>query len=54
MSCVRQTTLAQSGALIVSLAGPISYTGTQYMDFIEIFNIPLDFPTIYFAHFSGY
>ena len=35
------------------LAGPISGTGTQYMDFVEIFNISLDLSTIYFAHFSG-
>ena len=35
------------------VAGPISYTSTQYMDFVEIFNILLDLSTIYFAHFSG-
>ena len=35
------------------LAGPISHTGTQYMGFVEIFNILLDFSVIYFAHFSG-
>ena len=27
--------------MVVLLAGPISYTGTQYMDFVEIFNISL-------------
>ena len=34
--------------------GPIS--STQYMDFVEIFNISLDLSTIYmyFAHFSGH
>ena len=37
----------------MSMAGPISHTSTQYMDFVEIFNISLDFSTIYFAHFSG-
>ena len=36
------------------LAVPISHTSTQYMDFVEIFNISLDFSTIYFANFSGY
>ena len=35
------------------LAGPISHISTQYMDFVEIFNISLDLSTIYFAHFSG-
>ena len=35
------------------LGGPISHTNTQYMDFVEIFNISLDFSTIYFAHFCG-
>ena len=34
------------------LAGPISHTSIQYMDFVEIFNISLDFSSIYFAHFS--
>ena len=35
------------------LAGSISDTSTQYMDFVEIFNILLDLSFIYFAHFSG-
>ena len=35
------------------LAGPISHTGTQYIDYVEILNILLDLSTIYFAHFSG-
>ena len=35
------------------LAGPISHSGTQYIDFVEILNISLDLSTIYFAHFSG-
>ena len=35
------------------LAGPISHTSTQYMDFVEIFSISLDLSTIYFANFSG-
>ena len=34
------------------LAGPISHTSTQYMDFVEFFNISLDLSTIYFAHFA--
>ena len=28
------------------LAGPVSHTSTQYMDFVEIFNISLDFSAI--------
>ena len=35
------------------LAGPISHTSTQYMDYVDIFNISLDLFTTYFAHFSG-
>ena len=35
------------------LAGPVSDTSPQYMDFVEIFNISLDLSTIYFAHFIG-
>ena len=38
--------------LVVLLAGPISYTGIQYTDFVKIFNVSLDLSTIYFAHFS--
>ena len=34
------------------LAGPISHTRTQYMDFVKIFNISLDLSSIYFDHFS--
>ena len=30
------------------LAGPISHISIQYMDFVEIFNISLDFSAIYF------
>ena len=37
--------------LIKLLAGPISHTSTQYMDFVKIFNISLDLSSIYFAHF---
>ena len=40
--------------LVVLLAGPISHTSTQYIDFVGFFYISLDFSTIYFAHFSGY
>ena len=39
--------------LVVLLAGPISHTGTQLMDFVEILKISLDLSTIYFDHFSG-
>ena len=35
------------------LAGAISHTSTQYIDFVETLNISLDLSTIYFAHFSG-
>ena len=35
------------------LAGPISHTSTQYIDFVD-FYISLDLSTIYFTHFSGY
>ena len=34
------------------LAGPISHTSTQFMDFVEILNISLDLSAIYFAHFN--
>ena len=34
------------------LAGPISRTRIQYMDFVEMFNVSLDLATIYFAHFN--
>ena len=36
------------------LAGPISHTSTQYMDFVETFNISLDFYTIYFAILASF
>ena len=35
------------------LAGPISHTISQYMDFVEIFVVSLDLSAIYFAHFIG-
>ena len=35
------------------LAGLISHTSTQYMGFVDIFNVLLDLCTIYFANFSG-
>ena len=34
------------------LAGPISHTSTQDMDFVKIFNISLVLSHIYYAHFS--
>ena len=34
------------------LAGPISQTSTQQMDFVEIYNVSLDLSTTYFGHFS--
>ena len=39
--------------LAVLLAGPISHTSTQYMDFVDIFNVSLDLPPFYFAQFTG-
>ena len=35
------------------LAGTISHTRIQCMDFVEIFNVSLDLSTILFASFSG-
>ena len=35
------------------LAGPISHTSTQFMDFVEIFSISLDLSTIYFLILVG-
>ena len=35
------------------LAGPISHTGIQYIDFVKIFNISLDLSTIYFTNFCA-
>ena len=35
------------------LAGPIAHISIQCMDFVEIFNISLDYSTIDFAHFGG-
>ena len=35
------------------LAGPVSHTSNQYMDFVEIFNVSPDLSTIYFARFRG-
>ena len=40
--------------LVVLLAAPISYTSTQYIDFVKIFNISMDLSTIYFVNFSGF
>ena len=50
MLCMRQMTINLEH-LAVLLAGQISHTSTQYIDFVEIFNISLDLSTIYFAHF---
>ena len=35
------------------LAGPISHTSAQYIDYVEILKISLDLSAIYFAHFVG-
>ena len=50
---MKQTTLTQSGNLVVLLAGPISHTSTRCMDFVEIFNIILDLSITCFSHLSG-
>ena len=34
------------------LAGPISHTSTQYIDFVDFLH-SMDLSTNYFAHFSG-
>ena len=31
------------------MAGPISHTSIQYMDFVEIFSVALDLSAIYFS-----
>ena len=36
------------------LAGPVSHTGTQYIDHGKILNNPMDLSTSYFAHFTGW
>ena len=35
------------------MAGQTSHTSIKYMDFVDIFNVPLDLSTIYSACFSG-
>ena len=39
--------------LAVLLAGPISRTGTQYMDFVEIFNVSTGFLYYLFYSYQG-
>ena len=46
-------TLLNPEHLALLLAGPISDTSTQWMDFVEIFNISLDLTTICFPNFNG-
>ena len=38
---------------MILLAGPVSHTSTQYKDFVEIFNISLDFSTIFLLTLVG-
>ena len=45
----KQTTLTPDHLVVLA----ISHTSIQYMDFIEILNVPLDLSTTYFAHVSG-
>ena len=49
LTCLSLTILFLVKSIFITLA----FNSTQYMDFVEIFNISLDLPTIYFAHFSG-
>ena len=53
---MRQMTLTQSRApgCVIGWTNVSHYHMDQYMDFVEIFNISLDFSIIYFAHFSGH
>ena len=39
--------------LVVLLAGPIPYTGKQYMDFVQAFKVLLDSSHIDFARLNG-
>ena len=48
---MKQTTLTQSRA--PGRVNGWTHTSTQYMDFLETFNISLDLFTTYFDHFSG-
>ena len=34
------------------LAGPLSHSSTQYIDFVEITNMSLHLSAVYFTHFS--
>ena len=45
---MRQRCLLNPEHLVVLSVGRISHASTQYMDFVEIFNIVLDLSTIYF------
>ena len=45
--------LLNPGHLVVLLAGAVSHTSTQCMDFVKILNIVLDLSTIYVSHLSG-
>ena len=40
-------TLTESGPPGRVMAGPISHTSTQWMGFVEIFDVSLDLSTIY-------
>ena len=51
--CFRVSSAFNPEHLVMLLVGPISHTGTQYMDFVKTFNISLDLSAVYFAHFSG-
>ena len=47
------TKMSQTMDFSMSLAGPSSHNSTQYMDFVEIFNIVLDLCMIYFLILVG-
>ena len=45
--------LTKSRAPGLVLAGKVSHTNIQHMDFVEIFNVSLDLSIINFASFRG-
>ena len=53
VSCMRQTTLLNPEHLVVLLAGPVSHTSIQYVDYVEISNIALDLSTIHLLALVG-
>ena len=48
---MRQTSLLNPEHLVALLAGPVFYTSTDYMDFVDIFNVSLHLSTVLFSVF---